>query len=91
MQGVPVSCQADPHTGADTVNDPALMTICHVGEGHLGPIPQGRWRILISVRRHQQIHKVAGSNPCSQDQQAVYNQVYKVNRLQVWGAEQNHH
>jgi hypothetical protein len=67
------------------------MVICHVGTGHPGSVPQGRWRIPVSVRRHQQVHKVVESNPCSQDQQAVCSQVYQVNRLQVWGLELDHH
>jgi hypothetical protein len=79
LQGVLVSCQADPHIGADTVNDPTLMAVCHVGAGHPGTIPQGRRWILVSVCHCRQVHKVAGSNPCSQDQQAVCSQVYQVN------------
>jgi hypothetical protein len=84
---MPVSCKADPHTGADAANDPALMVICHMGAGHPRSIPQGRWRILVSVRRRRQVNRVARSNPCSQDQQVICSQVYQVNRLQVWGPE----
>jgi hypothetical protein len=40
MQGMPVSCQVDPHIGADTANDPALMVICRVGVGHSETVPQ---------------------------------------------------
>jgi hypothetical protein len=85
MQGVPVSCQGDPHIGLDDANDPALMVICRVWAGHPGTISQGYRRIPVSVHRHQQVHKVGGSNPYSQDQQVVCNQIYQVNCLQVWG------
>jgi hypothetical protein len=75
MRGVPVSCQADPHTGADAANDPALMVVHRVGAGHPGPIPQGHRRILVSVRCRRQVHKVAGRNSYTQDQQTIYSQV----------------
>jgi hypothetical protein len=68
MQGVLVSCLADPHTSVNAANDPALMAIYRVGPGHLGFIPQGCQKILVSVRHRRQVHKVAGSNPFSQDQ-----------------------
>jgi hypothetical protein len=44
------------------------MNICHMGDGHPGPVPQGRWRIPVSVHRHRQVHQLTGSNPCGQDQ-----------------------
>jgi transposase InsO family protein len=40
MQGVPVSCQVDPHTGADAANDPTLMVIYHLGVGYAGIFPR---------------------------------------------------
>jgi hypothetical protein len=85
MQGVSVLCQAGPHTGINGAHDPALMVVCHVGAGHPGYVPQGRRRILVSVRHRRQIYKVTGRNHCGQDQQAIYSQVYQVNSLQVWG------
>jgi hypothetical protein len=81
MQGILVSRQADPHIGVDTANDPTLMVVHSVGVGHPGTIPQGRWRVPVHVHRHRQVHKVAKSNHCSQDQQAICYQVYQVNRL----------
>jgi hypothetical protein len=81
MQDVLVSCQADPHTVTNATNDPTLMVVYRVGAGHPGSVPQGRRKILVSLHRRRQVHKVTGSNPCSQDQQAIYNQVYQVNRL----------
>jgi hypothetical protein len=91
MQGMPVSCQADPHTSADATNDPALMVVCPVGAGHPGSVPLGRWWIPLSVRHRRQVHKVAGSNPYSQDQHMVYSQVYQVNHVQVRGPKHDHH
>jgi hypothetical protein len=85
MQGTPVSCQADPRIGVDATNDPALMVVHSVGAGHHGTVPQGRLRVPVPVCHHQQVHKVAESNHCSQDQQAIHSQVYQVNRLQVQG------
>jgi transposase InsO family protein len=45
---MPVSCQADPHTGTDTANDPALMVIRCVRAGHREPFPHavGGYRFL---------------------------------------------
>jgi hypothetical protein len=40
------------HTGIDTTNDPTLMVICCMRAGHPGSVPQGRWKILVSIRRH---------------------------------------
>jgi hypothetical protein len=80
-----VPCQADPHTGVDAANDPALMVICHMGAGHPGSIPQGRWRIPVSIHHHQQVNQVARSNPCGQDQQATRIQVHQVHHQHVWG------
>jgi transposase InsO family protein len=39
LQGMSVSCQANPHTGTNTVNDLDLMAIHHVGARHPGTIP----------------------------------------------------
>jgi hypothetical protein len=39
MRGVPVSGQADPHTGIDATNDPVIMVVFHVGAGHPGSVP----------------------------------------------------
>jgi hypothetical protein len=83
---MPVLHKTDPHTSVDATNDPALMTIHCLGAGHFGAIPPGRQRIPVSLCRHRQIHQVAGSNPYGQDQQAIYNQVHQVHRLQVWGS-----
>jgi hypothetical protein len=88
---MPALCKADPHASVDAVNDPALMAIHCLGAGHPGAIPPGRRRVLVSLCRHRQIHQVAGSNPCGQDQQVIYNQVHQVHRLQVWGSELDHH
>jgi hypothetical protein len=88
MQGVPVSCQADPHTNSNAANVPAVMAVSHVGAGHARTIFQVRWRIPVPVRHRRQVHKVAKSNHCSQDQQAICSQV---NYLQVWGPKQDHH
>jgi hypothetical protein len=68
---MPVPCQADPHIGTDVVNDPALMAIRSMGVRHPGTIFQGRQRVLLHVRHHRQVHEVAGSKPCRQDQQAT--------------------
>jgi hypothetical protein len=38
--GVTISCQADPHTGADIANDPSLMVVCRVGLEILGLFPR---------------------------------------------------
>jgi hypothetical protein len=60
---MPVSCQADPQTGADAANDLALMAIHCVGVGYPGAISLGRRRVPVSIRRHRQIHQIAGSDP----------------------------
>jgi hypothetical protein len=88
---MPVSHQADPHNGTNAANDPALMAICRVGAQHPGTIPQGRRRVPVPVCHHRQVHKVAESNPCTQDQQAIYSQVYQVNYLQIRGPKLDHH
>jgi hypothetical protein len=35
-----IPCQADPHTSANTANDPAFMAFRCVGAGHRGPFPR---------------------------------------------------
>jgi hypothetical protein len=91
MRGMPVPRQADPHTCVDAANDPALMAIRRMGAEHPGSILQGRQRIPVFVRRHRQVHQVAGNNPCDQDQQAVHSQVHQIHRLRVWDPKQDHH
>jgi hypothetical protein len=81
MQGMPVPCQADPHTGVDIANDPVLMAICRMGAGHPGTVPQGCQRISVSVHQHQQVHQVVRSNPCGQHQQAIRSHVHQVHHL----------
>jgi hypothetical protein len=49
---MPVSWQANLHTGADATNDPALIAIRCVGAGYPGVISPDHQRILVSVRRH---------------------------------------
>jgi hypothetical protein len=56
LSGVPVSCQADPHTDTDGANDPALMVIRYLGAGYPGAISLGRQRVPVSLCRHRQIH-----------------------------------
>jgi transposase InsO family protein len=49
---MPVPRQVDPHTGADTTNDPALMAICHMGLDILGPFPRavsGFWYLYVAI------------------------------------------
>jgi hypothetical protein len=82
-----VSCQEDSHTNTNATNDPALMVAHRVGARHPRTISLGHQRVPIPIRCHQQGHKVAGGNPCSQDQQAIHSQVYQVNRLQVRGSK----
>jgi hypothetical protein len=65
---MPVSRQADPHTGADAANDPALMVTRYLGAGHPGAISPSHRRVPVSLCRHRQIQQVIGSDPCSQDQ-----------------------
>ena len=97
MQGMPVSCQADPHIGTadphvrELVDDSTLLVIRCVGVGHLGTLFQSRRRILIPVRGHRQVHKMAGSYPCDQHRQTLSSEVYQVNSVQVWGPKQSHH
>jgi transposase InsO family protein len=38
LQDMPVSCKADPHTGADATSDPILMALHCVGARHCGAI-----------------------------------------------------
>jgi hypothetical protein len=43
MQGMPILCQADPHTGSGTANDPpppAIMAFHRMGVDILGPFPK---------------------------------------------------
>jgi hypothetical protein len=49
---VSVSHQADPHTGTDAVNDPALIALRCVGAGHRGAISPCRRRVPVPLRRH---------------------------------------
>jgi hypothetical protein len=65
---IPVSCQADPHTGADAANDSALMAIRCLGVGHPGAISPGHRRVPVSLCHQRQIHQVVGSDPYGQDQ-----------------------
>jgi hypothetical protein len=81
MQGIPVLCQAYPHTGAYAANDPTLMSICRVEAGHPRSVHQGRRRIPMSVRCHRQVYQVTESNPCGQDQQVIHSQVYQLHHL----------
>jgi transposase InsO family protein len=49
---MPVPRQVDPHIGADTTNDPALMAICHMGLDILGPFPRavsGFWYLYVAI------------------------------------------
>jgi hypothetical protein len=91
IYGMPVSRQTDPYTSADIANDPALMDIHGMGAGYPRTIPQGHRRVPVPVHHHRQVHKVAGSNPCCQDQQAICSQVYQVNCLHVRGPKHDHH
>jgi hypothetical protein len=68
LSHMPVSCQVDPHISADATNDPALMAIRCLGAGHPGAISPGCRRVSVSLCRHQQIHQVARSDSCGQDQ-----------------------
>jgi hypothetical protein len=49
LQGMPVSCQANPHTGTNTTNDLAFMVFRCVGVGDPGTIPQGRRMVPVSI------------------------------------------
>jgi hypothetical protein len=52
MQGVPVLCQVDPHTGTNTANGPALMVVCRVGLDIRGLFPravEGFWYLYVIV------------------------------------------
>jgi hypothetical protein len=66
------------------------MAIHCVGVGHPGAISLGHRRVLVSLRRHRQIHQVAKSDPCGQNQQAISSQVHQVYHLSVSGPKQNH-
>jgi hypothetical protein len=57
------------------------MAIHCVGAGHLGIVPQGHRRVSVSLRRHRQIHQVAGSDPHGQNQQAIRSQVHQIRCL----------
>jgi hypothetical protein len=73
--------QGGPHVGANTANDPALMALHCVGAGHRGVISPRRQRVLVPLRRHQQIHQVAGSNLSGQNQQAIRSKIYQVHHM----------
>jgi hypothetical protein len=47
-----IPCQADPHTGANTANDPAFMAFRCVGAGHRGAFSPRRQRVPVSIRHH---------------------------------------
>jgi hypothetical protein len=83
--------QADPHAGTDAADDPTLVALRCVGAGHHGAISLRRQRIPIPVCHHRQIHQVAGSNPSSQNQQAISSEVHQVHHMQIWGPKPDHH
>jgi hypothetical protein len=86
-----IPCQVDPHTGIDAANDPALLVVCCVGAGHRGVISPRHWRVPVPLRRHRQVHQVAGSNPSGQHQQAIRSKIHQVHHIQIWGPKQGHH
>jgi hypothetical protein len=49
---VSVSRQADPHTGTDAANDPALIALRCVGAGHRGAFSPRRRRVPVPLRHH---------------------------------------
>jgi hypothetical protein len=77
--------QADPHTGTDDANDPALMTLHCVGARQRGAISLRCRRVPIPLCRHRQVHQVVGSNPSSQNQQAIHSKVHQVHHMQIRG------
>jgi hypothetical protein len=58
-----VSCQTDPHTSADTANDPALMVIRYLGVGYPGAILPGRRRVPVSLCCDRTTSKMRGLSP----------------------------
>jgi hypothetical protein len=40
---------------------------------------------------HRQVHKVAGSNPSGQNQQAINSEVHQVHHMQIQGTKLDHH
>jgi hypothetical protein len=88
---VSVPHQADPHTGTDAANDPALMTLRYVGAGHRGVISPRRQRVLIPVCHHRQVQQVARSNHSGQKQQAISSEVHQVHHMQIRGPKPDHH
>ena len=60
------------------------MAIRRVGRGYPGAVPSGRRRVPGSLRRHLQIHKMAGGYPCGEHHQKISSRIPQVHCVQIW-------
>jgi hypothetical protein len=82
---MPIPCKADTHIGSGSANDSTLLAIHRMGGGYPRTISQGRRRVLFSLRRHRQVHKVARGYPCGQHHPRCCCCLPQGDCLQIWG------